>query len=90
MDMAIIDCQGPCAIGLDQGWTLPEPRNDMVSLGNKKQPGGSQNQEHEQTKTRGQQTDPVELALGHVVAADEDDVLAAPLRGDGREVAAGE
>ena len=35
-------------------------------------------------------SEPVELALGQVVAADEDDVLAAPLRRDGREVAAGE
>jgi hypothetical protein len=43
-----------------------------------------------QAEPRGQQAEPVELALSQVVAADEDDVLAATLRRDGREVAAGE
>src|SRR5262245_11395524 len=55
-----------------------------------KQPGRSQHQEHKQAKPCGQKAEPVKLALGQVVAADEDNVLAASLRSDGREVAAGE
>jgi hypothetical protein len=37
------------------------------------QPGHSQHQEREQAEPRGQQAEPVELALGQVVAADEYD-----------------
>src|SRR5262245_22598487 len=55
-----------------------------------KQPGRSQHQEHEEAESRGQQAEPVEFSLGQVVAADEDDILAATLRRDGREGAAAE
>src|SRR5881397_2095936 len=67
-------------------------RYSMVgsSADNKEKPRGAQQQEDEETEARGQRPQLVQLALRQVAAAHEDDVLAAPLRSDRREVAARE